>query len=93
MITAKIRKIVLGGGAALVAVGVLAGCSPTTEKDAPATSTSSTPTSSSASSAPAVSPTEKAAGPGITITNSFAPTVHSNPGPVCNRIVDGVCQR
>lgn len=83
--TGLTRKIVLGGGAALVAIGALAGCSPTTEKDAP--STTSTPASSSAA---AVSPTEKAAGGG----HSFSPSINPTPpGAVCNKIVNGVCQR
>lgn len=79
------RKIVLGGGAALVAIGALAGCSPTTEKDAP--STSSTPASSSATS---VAPSEKTVVGG----NSFTPSVHVNPGDaVCAKIINGVCSR
>lgn len=83
------RRIVLGGGAALLAIGTLAGCSPTTEKDAPATSSTATPSSSSA---PAVTPTEKAVGAGD--GNSFSPSVNpTGPGSVCKSIVNGVCQR
>ncbi len=82
------RRIVLGGGAALLAVGALAGCSPTTEKDAPATPT----VTPSSSNAPAVTPTEKALGPGG--NNSFSPSVDPiPPGAVCKSIVNGVCQR
>ena len=83
------RRIVLGGGAALLAVGALAGCTPTTEKDAPATSSTATPSSSSA---PAVTPTEKAISP--TGGNSFSPSVNpTGPGSICKDIVNGVCQR
>lgn len=89
MSTVMTRRIVLGTGAALLAVGALAGCSPTTEKDAPATSSTTTPSSSSA---PAVTPTEKAIGP--TDGNSFSPRLDPTPpGAVCKSIVNGVCQR
>lgn len=89
MSTGMTRRIVLGGSAALLAVGALAGCSPSTEKDAPATSSTATPSSSSA---PEVTPTEKAIGPGG--QNSFSPSVNpTGPGAVCKSIVNGVCQR
>ncbi len=89
MSTGMTRRIILGGGAALLAVGALAGCSPTTEKDAPATSSNVTPSSSSP---PAVTPTEKAIGSGG--GNSFSPSVNpTGPGSVCKSIVNGVCQR
>jgi hypothetical protein len=79
------RSLLIGAGAALVAVGAITGCSPTTEKDAPATSSTTTPSSS-----PAVSPTEKAVGGG----NSFSPSVNpTGPGAVCKEIVNGVCVR
>jgi hypothetical protein len=82
-------RILLGGCTALVTIGALAGCSQTTEKDAPATSTTTTPSSSSA---PAVSPTEKAISP--TDGNSFSPSVNpTGPGAVCKDIVNGVCVR
>lgn len=84
------RRIVLGGGAALVVIGALTGCSPTTEKEAPTTRSATTPPSSSR--APSVTPTEKAVGPGN--TNSFSPGVDPNPpGAICKSIVNGVCQR
>jgi|GEM_PF-692412 hypothetical protein len=87
------RSLLIGAGAALVAVGAITGCSPTTEKDAPATSSTtppSTPPSSSPSSAPAVSPTEKAIGG----DNSFSPSINpTGPGAVCKEIVNGVCVR
>lgn len=80
------RRIVLAGSAALVAIGALAGCSSTSEKEAP--TTTSTPASSSA---PAVTPSEKAAGGG---GNSFSPSVNPTaPGAVCKEIVNGVCKR
>lgn len=82
------RKLVLGGSAALVAIGALAGCSPTTEKDAPSTSSTTTAPSSST---PAVTPTEKAVGPNN--GNSYSPKVPNPPGTSCKEIVNGVCQR
>ena len=82
------RKLVLGGSAALVAIGALAGCSPTTEKDAPTTSSTTTAPSSSA---PAVTPTEKAVGPSN--GNSHPPKGPNPPGTSCKEIVNGVCQR
>ena len=86
MSTGLTRKIVLGGGAALVAIGALAGCSPTKEKEAP--STTSTPTSSSVA---AVTPTEKAAGGS---GHSFSPSLNPvPPGAVCKSISNGVCTR
>jgi hypothetical protein len=82
------RGLLIGGGTALLALGVLTGCSPTTEKDAPPAMT--TPTT--ASSAPAVSPTEKALSPND--GNSFSPSVNpTGPGAVCKEIVNGVCIR
>jgi hypothetical protein len=82
-------RILLGGSAALVTIGALAACSPTTEKEAPATSSTTAP---SGSSAPAVSPTEKAVSP--TGGNSFSPSVNpTGPGAVCKDIVNGVCVR
>lgn len=80
------RRIIVGGGAALITIGALTGCSPTTEKPAP-----SSPSSTASSSAATVSPTEKAAGSGN--GNSFAPTVKADPGGVCKQVVNGVCQR
>lgn len=81
------RRFVIGGGAALVTIGAMTGCSPTTEKEAPATSSTT-----ASSSAPAASPTEKAVGPGG--DNSFTPTVNpAPPGSICKQIVNGVCQR
>jgi hypothetical protein len=83
------RSLLIGAGAALVAVGAITGCSPTTEKDAPATS-STTPPSTPPSSSPAVSPTEKAIGG----DNSFSPSINpTGPGAVCKEIVNGVCVR
>ena len=85
MNTRLTRRIIVGGSAALMAVGALTACSPSTEKPAPSTS-SATPSSS----APAVSPTEKAVGP----TMSFSPTIKPNvPGAVCNQTINGVCAR
>lgn len=82
------RRIVIGGSAVLVAFGAVSGCTPTTEKDAPATSS---PTATSSAVAPAVTPTEKAVGPG---GGSFSPTVNPvPPGSTCRDIVNGVCQR
>jgi hypothetical protein len=84
------RIAIVAGGAALVAVGVLTGCSPTTEKEAP--SSTSTPAPSASTSAPAATPTEKAIGPGG--ENSFSPTVDPTPpGAVCKSVVGGVCVR
>ena len=83
------RTVLLGAGAALLALGALTGCTPTTEKDAPATSSKPEPTTAS-SSAPAVSPTEKALSPNG--GNSFSPSVNPNPpGAVCKEIRNGVC--
>ncbi|MGI9123448.1 MAG: hypothetical protein ACR2JM_01660 [Mycobacterium sp.] len=82
------RIAAVAGGAAILAMGVLSGCSPTTEKDAPS-STSVTPSSSAP--APTATPTEKALGPG---DNSFSPSVNPvPPGAVCKQIVNGVCVR
>jgi len=91
------RSLLIGAAAALMAVGAITGCSPTTEKDAPATSSTtppstppSSPPSSSPSSPPAVSPTEKAVGG----ENSFSPSINpTGPGAVCREIVNGVCVR
>ena len=87
------RSLLVGAAAALMAVGAITGCSPTTEKDAPATSVTtppSTPPSSAPSSPPAVSPTEKAVGG----ENSFSPSINpTGPGAVCREIVNGVCVR
>lgn len=82
----------IAAGAALVAMGSLTSCSPTTEKEAP--STTSTPTSTPATSAttPSASPTEKAVGPGT--GGSFSPTINPTPpGAVCKEVVNGVCIR
>lgn len=79
------RSLLIGAGAALMAVGAITGCSPTTEKDAPATS-ATTPSSSP----PAVSPTEKAVGG----ANSYSPSINpTGPGAVCKEVVNGVCVR
>lgn len=81
------RIAIVAGGTALVAMGTLTACSPSTEKEAP--STTSTTTSSSAV---APSPTEKAVSPGDGY--SFSPSVHPNPGgAVCTKIENGVCVR
>ena len=91
------RTALIGTGAALAAVGALTACSPTTEKDAPATSSSTsspapTSTATSSATAPAATPTEKAISPGG--GNSFSPTVNPvPPGSVCAEIVNGVCVR
>lgn len=87
------RSLLLGTGAALLALGALMGCTPTTEKDAPATSTPTTPTTqttpTTGSTAPAVTPTEKAVG-----GNSFSPSVNpTGPGAICKEVVNGVCVR
>ncbi|GEM_PF-2184935 len=75
------------GGSAIVVMGALAGCSSTSTKEEP--KTTSTP-SSSASSAPEVSPTEKSVGGG---PSSFSPTIKPpNPSLACVRVVNGVCQ-
>jgi len=75
------------GGSAIVVMGALAGCSSTSTKEEP--KTTSTP-SSSASSAPEVSPTEKSVGGG---PSSFSPTIKPpNPSLACARVVNGVCQ-
>jgi hypothetical protein len=80
------RMAMVVGGTALVAIGTLTACSPTTEKEAP--STTSATTSSSASP----SPTEKALTPGG--NNSFSPSVNPvPPGAVCTKIENGVCVR
>lgn len=82
------RGFLIGAGAALLVVGAVTGCTPTTEKDAPATSSTAPPTTGS--SAPAVTPTEKAVGGG----NSFSPSVNpTGPDAVCKEIVNGVCVR
>lgn len=80
---------VAAGAAALVAMGSLTACSPTTEKEAPSTTAT---TSAPSSSAPAPSPTEKAMLPGG--DESFTPTINPTPpGAVCKQIVNGVCMR
>lgn len=74
------------GGSAIVAMGALtAGCSST--KEEPKT----TPTSAPASSAPALMPSEKAAGG----PNSFSPTITApNPGSNCVHVSsNGICTR
>lgn len=91
------RRIAIAtAGAALAAMGALTACSPTTEKEAPSSTT--TPTSAAPTSAApsetttSLTPTEKAVGPGI--TNSFSPSVRVNPpGAVCQQLVNGVCVR
>lgn len=89
------RVLFLGATAALLTIGTLTGCSPTTEKEAPtSTPNTSTPTTAptTGSSAPTVSPTEKAVGPGD--GNSFSPTVNPTPpGAICKEVVNGVCIR
>jgi hypothetical protein len=86
----KHRIAIVAGGAAPVAVGVVTGCSPTTGKEAP--SSTSTPAPSASTSAPAATPTEKAIGPGG--ANSFSPNVNPTPpGAVCKSVVGGVCVR
>ena len=77
------------GGSAIVAMGVLAGCSSTTKEEPKTTSTPS----SAPASAPEVSPTEKkVGGPGG--PSSFSPTVKPViPGDVCTHTSNGVCQR
>ena len=88
MSTGRLARIaIFAGGAAIVAMGSLTACSPSTEKDAPTT----TPTSPT-SSAPAATPTEKAVGPGG--NNSFSPTINPvPPGAVCREVINGVCVR
>lgn len=84
------RVVIAAGGAALVALGSLTACSPTTEKEAPSTTSTPAPTSSSAAVTP--SPTEKAMLPGG--DESFSPTVNpAPPGPVCKEVINGVCIR
>lgn len=79
------RIAVVVGGTAIVAAGALSACSPSSEKDAPATSTTPPTTS-----APSASPTEKAIGPGG--NNSFSPSINpAPPGAVCKEVVNGVC--
>lgn len=81
------RIAIVAGGGALVAMSTLTACSPSTEKDAPS-STSATVSTSQA----APSPTEKAVGPGT--DNSFSPSVNPQPpGAVCTKIENGVCVR
>lgn len=84
------RIVIAAGGAALIGMGALTACSPTTEKEAPSTTSTPAPTSSSPSASP--SPTEKAIGPGG--PGSFTPTVNpAPPGAVCKEIVGTVCIR
>jgi hypothetical protein len=86
--TAAIRTA-FGFGAAALMIANATGCSSTsTTEEAPTTAT----TPASATSAPAVSPTEKAVGPGG--DNSFSPTINPTPpGAVCKEVVGGVCIR
>lgn len=84
------RMAIVAGGTALVAMGTLTACTPTTEKEAPSTTTTSAPAPSSSSASP--SPTEKALTPGG--GNSFSPSVDPvPPGAVCSKIENGVCVR
>lgn len=84
------RLTILTGGTAVVAMGALTACSPSTEKQAP--STTSVTTSAPASSSAVPSPTEKALTPGG--ENSFSPSVNPvPPGAVCTKIENGVCVR
>ena len=87
------RMAIVAGGTALVAMGALTGCSPSTEKDAPSSATtSSTSTPAPTSSSVAPTPTEKALTPGG--ENSFSPSVDPTPpGAVCTKIENGVCIR
>ncbi len=85
------RMAIVAGGTALVAMGALTGCSPSTEKDAPS-STSSTSMPAPTSSSLAPTPTEKALTPGG--ENSFSPSVDPTPpGAVCTKVENGVCIR
>ena len=86
------RIAIVAGGAALVAMGTLTACSPSTEKDAPSsTSVTTSAVTSAPSSSASPSPTEKAVGGP---NNSFSPTVNANPpGAVCAKIENGVCIR
>lgn len=84
------RMAIVAGGTALIAMGTLTACSPSTEKEAP--STTSATTSAPASSPVTPMPTEKAVGPGS--NNSFSPSVNPiPPGAVCTKIENGVCVR
>ena len=88
-----VRPIALFAAGAAVTAMALTGCS-TKEKEAPSTTTTpSTSQAPSTSESPvAISPTEKAVGPGG--NNSFSPTINPTPpGAVCTQIVNGVCVR
>lgn len=79
------RIALVGGAAAIAAMGALTGCSPRTEEP-------STTTTPSSTTSVVVSPTEKALTPGG--DNSFTPTINPTmPGGNCTRIVNGVCMR
>ena len=79
------RIAIAAGGTAFVVMSTLTACSPSKEKEVPAT-----PSPSSSTAAP--SPTEKAMLPGGDM--SFTPTVNpAPPGAVCKQIVNGVCMR
>jgi hypothetical protein len=86
------RRIAIGASAGLVAMGAVIGCSPTTEKDAPATP-SATPNSSAPSSPATLSPTEKAIGPSGENSYSPKPVRPTPPGSVCQKVENGVCVR
>ena len=89
--TSRRLTVFIGTCATALSISTMTACSPTTEKDAPA-STSAPTTATTGTSAPAVSPTEKALSPGD--GNSFSPSVNPQPpGAVCNEIVNGVCVR
>lgn len=81
------RITVTAGAAALIAIGSLTACSPTSQKEAPSTTSTTTAPSSSA---PVPSPTEKAVGGDQSFTPKIDPTP---PGAVCKEIVNGVCIR
>ncbi|MFM9034219.1 MAG: hypothetical protein ACKOQ4_08025 [Mycobacterium sp.] len=84
------RIAIAAAGTALAAMGALTACSPTTEKEAPTSTTTVTSAPSATSSS--LTPSEKAVGPGI--TNSFSPSVRAGqPGAVCQQLVNGVCVR
>lgn len=81
------RIAIFAGGIAIVAVGSLTACSPSTEQESPTT----TPPPPS-SSAPAATPTEKAVGPDYEA--SFTPSINPvPPGAVCKEVHNGVCVR
>lgn len=76
--------LVLGGSAIVAMSALTAGCSSTTKEEPKTTSTPSS------SPAPALAPTEKAAGG----PSSFSPTVNPvQPGNSCVSIKNGVCVR